>query len=365
MRRPAILYNTQRLFRPGGHSAAARALGATSSDGWTAAAYRAKINAIAAVLRDAAQGTPPALLLLVVVEDASVVTDVCRAASWPDMVDVAVPGEQVDGYDVAIAYDKTCFPGGIQCAESHQFTNRFSTRDLVVATLRLADGSAVTVLNTHWASRTMPEGQPLRYAAAAYCASVVERLLKFPREDLITPTGKVKLPSRDELTHRWTTPILCGGDFNDAPWDPTVRSFLRATPDPALTTRSPRFPSTNSLSSAAAYLSQRIYLHNPTWPVATGPQPQGTHKFDGEFTPLDQFLVSPGLLTPTPPCFVPDSVRVHAPTSVVAPDGSAVEVCTRGGEPIPFEPRARRGASDHLPLVAQLEFKDADGIRPA
>jgi len=50
-------------------------------------------------------GARPAILI----QDANAVADVCAAAGWPEMIDVDVPGEQMDGYDVA--YDPATFAG--------------------------------------------------------------------------------------------------------------------------------------------------------------------------------------------------------------------------------------------------------------
>jgi hypothetical protein len=88
-----------------------------------------------------------------------------------------------------------------------------------------------------------------------------------------------------------------------------------------------------------------------------GDAPLGTYKFDGEFTPLDQFLVSAGLLSPRQtPHLVPSSVRVHAPKSVTNSTGKKIDILTRGSTPISFDPKKKRGASDHLPLIAELEL---------
>ena len=77
-----VVYNVQRLFRPGG-SAIARTLDATEEHGWDAAAYKRKVTAVGTMLASATGGEPPAVLVLVEVEDASVVKDLCAAAGWP------------------------------------------------------------------------------------------------------------------------------------------------------------------------------------------------------------------------------------------------------------------------------------------
>jgi hypothetical protein len=175
--RPVVLYNVQRLFRPGGLRIA-RALDATEERGWTQAVYRRKVAAVGAILSSATAGARPALLVLIEVEDAVVVADVCAAAGWPELLDLTVPNEAMDGYDVAIAYDPATF-GSVSDERSFTFENRFATRDLLMATLHLDQSRALTVLASHWASRTMSNAEVLRIGAAIYCTSILERLLKF------------------------------------------------------------------------------------------------------------------------------------------------------------------------------------------
>ena len=117
----------------------------------------------------------PALLILIEVEDAVVVADVCAAAGWPELVDLTVPNESMDGYDVAIAYDPATF-GAVSDERSFTFENRFATRDLLMATLHLDQSHALTVLASHWASRTMSNAEILRIGAAIYCTNILERL---------------------------------------------------------------------------------------------------------------------------------------------------------------------------------------------
>lgn len=352
---PVIVYNAQRLFSPEG-SPVARSLGFTSHEGWTDEAYHRKVDAVGAVLADAVNGARPAIVLFVEVENHSVVVDVLTAAGWPEMVDVIVPGEQVDGYDVAVAYDPNVFTGGVVSCTSHLFDNRFATRDLLEATLAVGDGRQLTVCATHWASRVLAEAVYLRFAAAAYCTRVAEARLKFPRDQLITPDGAAEMPARERLLDRWWTPQLIGGDFNDCPWDPSLRALLRSTPDGATVGRQPRLPLGANLRSVASYLSLRARLYNPTWQLLQSDGPPGTYYFDSDWNPLDQLLVSAGMLREPGPRLVEGSIGAHAPRTVTSRTGQTVTVTTSSRVPIGFNPQTGDGASDHLPLVATLEF---------
>ena len=311
--------------------------------------------AVGAVLRDCTGGDRPAVLVLIEVEDATVVDDVVGAAGWPQLASVAVPGEKLDGWDVAVAYDPAVFPTGVAEARSYVFSNRFATRDLLVADLRGAAGRRLTVAATHWPSRSVSESQPLRFAAAANSDRILELVLKYPKEDLLSETGRARLPARARLLERWRTPLLVAGDLNDEPWDPTVRAVRYATPDLDAVTRAPRLPTGKSLRSVTSYLSLRARLFNPTWLLPHDARAPGTYYYDGEWHRLDQFLVSSGALAGDGPRLVPGSLRVHAPRSVVV-GGRDVAVSTPSGIPIGFDAGKGHGVSDHLPLVADFEF---------
>ena len=349
-----IVYNVQRLFRPVG-GRVARALDATPKNGWTRAAYNRKVEAVGAVLTDCTGGPKPAFVVLLEIEDHIAVADVLAAAGWPDMINVAVPGEQIDGYDVAIAYDPALFTG-VAASESHNFNNRFATRDLLMANLMLADGTELTVCGTHWASRSMIEGTPLRFAAAAYCSRLVEDRLKYSKDEVIAPSGNATLPSRSAMMKRWMTPVVFAGDLNDGPWDTTVRTLVDSTPELSRVQSSPRLPRGTNLRSAGTYLSLRPRLYNPTWYLLGGDGPMGTYVFGGEWTPLDQLLVSSGLMTANTPRYIDGSLHAHAPRSVTPPSGSRVTVTTSSNTPVAFDAATGKGASDHLPLVATFEF---------
>jgi hypothetical protein len=77
--RRVVVYNVQRLFRPGG-SRIARALDATEERGWTAAVYRRKVQPVGTMLANATAGERPALLVLIEVEDGHLRDVAFRAA---------------------------------------------------------------------------------------------------------------------------------------------------------------------------------------------------------------------------------------------------------------------------------------------
>lgn len=54
--------------------------------------------------------------------------------------------------------------------------------------------------------------------------------------------------------------------------------------------------------------------------------------------------------------FVDDSLRVPVIASVDLPGEPGVQVTTRSGVPLPYDPKTGRGASDHLPLAFRVEI---------
>jgi hypothetical protein len=110
----------------------------------------------------------------------------------------------------------------------------------------------------------MSNAEVLRIGATIYCTSILERLLKFGKEDILGASGRPKLPKREKLSSRWSTPILFAANVNDNLWDRSVGALLNSTPEMALATRPSRFPQGRSTSSVAAYLRLRPRLYNPT-----------------------------------------------------------------------------------------------------
>jgi hypothetical protein len=361
-RHTAILWNVERLLRPR-PSAVGRALGMTSASGWTPAAYKAKLANVAAVLRAASPGGPPALLALVEVEGAAVVRDLIRATGWTRLADTQVPDESLDGYDVALLYSRDVFTEA-EAARSFNFQNRFATRDVLSVSLKTAAGAPLRVACTHWASRRLTNAEPLRISAADYCSRLISTYLKFSRDELMTPRGRGKLPARTALEARWNTPVLVLGDFNDNPFDTSVGYLLDSTRFPDMLLRPPRFPVKSGSAAVEYYLDLRPRLFNLAWRLLTdAPRPptraHGTAVYAGDWYVLDQVLCSRGLLLPDARVSVPlESVRVFGPPTVPDERGRPVKVSTGSGEPAPFDMASKTGVSDHLPVVFELEIAD-------
>ncbi len=354
----AILWNVERLFR-NTNSPVARALGAAGRTGWTLTHYKQKVRAIADVLR-AASPTPPALLALIEVESATVVRDVVRAAGWTDLMDTKVEGEDLSGYDLALAYSSKLFALD-GAPRSYNIQNRFSTRDILDVPLRTRKtGHPLRVVHNHWPSRKVIDAGPLRLSAADYASRLIERHLKLSPEDLLG-RARVELPKTAVLEARWDTPVLVIGDFNDNPYDASLGRLVASTRDRAEAASDRGFPKGRGKAAALRYLGMQPRLYNPTWRLLTEPPREGTKarattRYATEWLLLDQVLCSRGLLIPGEGVrYVDGSLRVFGPR-FVGTGARRRSLTGANGAPSAFESATDVGVSDHLPLVWDMHI---------
>jgi len=349
-----VVWNVERLLYPNG-SRLARALNKTAASGWDFAAYRQKIDAIAAMLVAVCPEAVPAIVILIEVENAAIVRDLIDATGWQTLVDVVPADERVTGYDVCVLYDSRQICSHRDAA-SYSIGNRYSTRDIVDVTFDLAPAGSLRLIALHWASRKMSNAEPLRIAAAWFCYDLVERIMKYPREDLFDRDGEPHLPPRAQLASRWATPLVIVGDFNDNPWDTSVRLVGNASYDQVNSLRMPRFPTIPGTKGIAAYLSLRPRLFNPTWSLSTSSAPPGSLRYNGDWYLFDQFLLSPGLVKDTVPRFVAGSLSIQAPRTITMASGKTRAITDKNFGPIGFDSTRSAGVSDHLPLIADFEW---------
>jgi len=70
--------------------------------------------------------------------------------------------------------------------------------------------------------------------------------MKYPKEELFDRAGQPKMPTKAQLIQRWATPAVVMGDFNDNPWDISVRLVGDASYDRKAALRTPRFPNSRA-----------------------------------------------------------------------------------------------------------------------
>jgi len=349
---PVLWWNVQRLLAPRS-SSLARALDATPEMGWTPAAYKKKLTNLGAVLRYTSPNRSPALLGLCEVENDKVARDLQKQTGWKDLRLVEDPDARLAGNDLVLFYDPALLRQ-VGVARSYNVHNRYTTRDLLEVDFQTTAGNPLTVITAHWPSRRMSNSEPLRIGLADYTMRLIERQLKFGKDELLDRQGRPAMPSAKALKERWNRPLIVIGDFNDAPYDTSVAQVLGARRTPAGVTEERSLPTGQGMSAVDSYLNRSVRLYNPAFPLLTASEgPTGTHYWDGDWYMLDQALVSRGLLGNGPLSYVQGSMTLHAPRSIPMSDGT-LEVTTRAGVPRAFDPAKQDGVSDHLALSLML-----------
>ena len=352
---PVVWWNVQRLFRPSG-SSVARALDATERQGWTKTAYEAKVRAVAAVLRQITKNSAPGILALCEVENAAVLRDVLKATGWSLEIADDASGRLV-GDDLVVAYDRrqVKLDG---TPESFVVHNRFATRDLFRVPFRTEGGKPLVLITNHWPSRMLSNAEPLRIVLADACRRMVDSVLKFPKEELILADGRVKMPPAASLRERLNTAVVVLGDFNDDPFNISLAGVLLATHNRDRVSAAAAIPAGRGDAALRTYVNGTLPLYNPCWGALTAPEgPKGTLFWNNDWYLFDQVLFSSSLLDNTEKtAYAEGSFRIHAPETVEGPRGEVIAFCTRKGVPKAFDPKSKRGVSDHLPITFEIDI---------
>jgi endonuclease/exonuclease/phosphatase family protein len=322
----------------------------TPAAGWTAEAYAAKVANLAAAI-DELPG--PELLGVAEVEGDEVFAELLAATGNPNLRVVEDPGGTSDlrGIDVSLAFDERRLR--VVEARSHVVYMRYRTRDIFEVVFELVDsGERLVVMASHWPSRRIGrrESEPLRIAVAENLAYLVRDHL------LVDSISYEQLRDADDLEPvraKWETPVLLLGDFNDEPADSSVVDHLQASSELDRV-----IGPTNDIdgfrAQTADYRESDVFLYNPCWRFLA-PENLGSffisstpagETFANRYQVLDQLVVSRGLLKPSGLRLELDSVDLWRTPMVATPSG----------RPRPFDRRTMRGTSDHVPLVATLEY---------
>ncbi|MAT24973.1 MAG: hypothetical protein CMN31_15095 [Sandaracinus sp.] len=318
--------------------------------------YEAKVRNVAAVLRHISDGSDVALVGFAEVENAEVVADVLEAAGWDHLVEADEPRFAGQGYDVAVAFDPQVFEP-LAPVRSHNVHLRFDTRDILEVPLRTRGGAEVLVLANHWPSRTVSSSAPLRVGLGDYALRLLERWLKVGPDAMMSDGGTLELPPRETLRARWMRAAIVMGDFNDEPFDASVAEAMDAYRDPDRCVDPLDLPRA-SAAALERYLRARPRLYNPSWDLLAPSEdaiPPGTTHWNGRWYLLDQMVLSQGALRGALR-YREGSLRVVCPEDVPLEGGDEIAIRTRSGRPKSFLPVSQHGASDHFPLVMEVEI---------
>lgn len=354
-----FFWNVERLFDVDG-GPIARSLGATKANSWNRKTYDAKLRNVCAVLGRMTADGPIAFGAFCEIETKRIVDDIRERMAWTDMenLDDHTRDQGLDGCDVALLYSRNVFRAEPVSVRSFSLNNQFETRDILAVELALRpSGQSVHLFVVHWPSRVIAEGEALRLAHAYFLKNLIDRVLQFRREDLVTPAGQVRMPKAAAVEDRWATPVLALGDFNDEPFDRSIRDALDTNRSKATVARNANLTKA-ALTQARTYLRRQVKLFNPTWSLLDPAEPTGTYYRDGIWRVYDQVLASHGALVPASRFRLdPDSVQAFRESPIEA-DGIEIKVLSRNGLPNSFSVQTLQGASDHLPLRFVVEVNE-------
>jgi hypothetical protein len=325
----------------------------TPEHGWTQEAYEAKRDNLAAALDGLHRGQGPELLGVAEVEGDEVFADLLAATGNPNLkvVEDAAATSDLRGIDVSLAFDERRLR--VVDRRSHVVYMRYRTRDIFEVVFELVDtGERLVVLVSHWPSRRRGrrESEALRIAVAENLAFLIRDHLLV---DSITYEQLRADGDLGPVLAKWETPVLLMGDFNDEPPDSSVVDHLQASSELDRV-----IGPTNDIdgfrAQTADYRETDAFLYNPCWRFLA-PENLGSYfisstpageVFANRYQVLDQLIVSRGLLKTEGLRLDLDSVDLVRTADVATPTG----------RPRPFNRTSKKGTSDHLPLVATLEY---------
>jgi len=286
--------------------------------GWTAAVRDRKIAQLASVVDLMFSGTGPDLLGVCEVENEAVLQLLADALQVPgrDYRVAHHDSRDARGIDTSFLYDANTLR--IHDRGDQTVFKRSATRDLFWVEFDvLATGAVFIAVANHWPSRSggRYETEPFRILVGETLSFTLDQIFR-------------------EFEDGSEIPAVIMGDFNDEPFDRSMREYLLSTRDRTRVTRS-RTPR----------------LHNLMWPLMSGREP-GTFRFGSDWLMVDQFLVNKGMLLRDSLVRVEeDSVAVFRPDLMKRSNGEP----RRFGRPSrSFD---RDGFSDHFPVTMVLRVR--------
>ena len=324
----------------------------TPENGWTPERYAQKRDNLAAALKATHGGEGPHLLAVAEIEKDALLADLIQAMGATHLEVAVDPAGTQDlrGIDVAVAYDRRFFE--VVSLTSHVVHFRYRTRDIFELVLRFKPtGEELVFLPTHGPSRSQGrfESEPLRIAVAENIAYLVDGHLKVVPAEYETLRAAGNLAP---VNARWETKVLIVGDFNDEPFDRSVTDHLKASKDLDLVTGN-RNDMDRFYKETADYRGLEALLFNACANLAGSPNVGSYYrpnddggKTTNPYQLLDQLVVSRGLAGGSGLTLDPASVGYFTDALVATPSQ----------RPRPFDRKSGKGASDHLPLVARLNY---------
>jgi predicted extracellular nuclease len=305
-------YNLENLFEPLQHP--------ELKEEWTPEHYKNKVKNLASVISELHDPLGPDLLGICEVQSESeeVIQDILN--ELPNGNEYAIVhhrSKDIRKIDVGFIYRKSVLSDPKPVA--YNVRKRYPTRDILVVTFQVTNGSTLHVIGNHWPSRTggQYESEPFRIMVAENCAWIVDQFYQ----------------------SNANTNIIVMGDFNDEPFNRSIQEYLFA-----IRNRDRVQARKNSSKS-------RPYLYNLTWSLMDETTP-GTYYYSKNpagWNMLDQIMVSKGILAGNNGLEVDEkSIKIFRPKRIK--DGS---------KPKPYRKRKNKwvkGFSDHFPVTALIKI---------
>ena len=281
----------------------------SDSSKWNTEKYTTKLKNLAQVIDSMNGGWGPDILGLVEVENLFVIEQlVAHIKNGKNYGIVHFNSPDGRGIDCAMIYNKQYFKLVKADTAIVTLPNNWPTRSILHATMMSPKGIEYHFFVNHWPSRSggQEKSEVNRIAAASRLRTEVDRLF-----------------AKDPGTN-----IIIMGDLNDEPTDKSVTQILRAAP--AICEFADHFPVSEIYNLSLAK-------------KAAG---EGSYKFQGNWSMIDQMLVSGSVLKNN---FICDSYGIFNPSFIQQKNAGKYEgasLPTFGGR------RYFGGYSDHFAIYA-------------
>lgn len=303
-------YNLENLFEPSKHPELKKE--------WTTEHYKNKVKNLASVISELHDPIGPDLLGICEVQSEKVIKDILNELSNGNEYGIVHhDSPDMRKIDVGFIYRKSVLSD--PKAVAYNVRKRYPTRNILVVTFKVKNGSILKVIGNHWPSRSSGqyESEPFRIMVAENCAWLVDKCYQ-----------------KDAKAN-----IIVMGDFNDEPFNRSIQEYLFA-----IRNRDRVQARKNSTKS-------RPYLYNLTWSLMDGTTP-GTYYFGKNpagWNMLDQIMVSKGILVGNSGLEVDEkSIKIFRPKRI-----------KEGSKPKPYRKRKNKwvkGFSDHFPITALIKI---------
>ena len=360
MLRTIIFWNVGRLFGSSG-SPIQFALSENSSAATaTPDQIEKKLDIIAATIDEIANITsaPPLFIGLTEIETNELAKKLAKKIKSTNIAtidDLAIDegGIVLDGLNITLLVD----PNIIQAKKlrSHIVDRTFNTRDILEVDTLVGNKPLSLVLN-HWPSRLSGESKGRRIAVAHYVSKLVANKVRFQLSELWDANSeKLKIPNKKKLTDRALIPVVIMGDFNDEVFNESI-SLLHSTPEIDRITDDLKLKGRSLKDRYRSYRSSTHRLLNPFW---TYVGKSGSFYHSPRWRTYDQILMSRGLCEPNQKItYLKGSEYIFSNSKIQLGDGSEWNLTNKNGKPIQFDPKKKRGCSDHFPVVVTIDITD-------